>query len=406
MKVESGDEFILIFDHEKVKISGSKSIDKSMVDVGPIRVVNEGVIWKISVINFIPNEKRIFAKIIDYQCRESNFSAEQNKKINGIEIDKINFKRIDTYGLLKSSRSRNNIIISSVAKPKPVDNIKEIDGIKEIDLSFTFLVKRLTFSDGLVEFKKFIPEANRDVNFEIHNPSIKAEFDSIKNYFENFLRKKRILINAKIVFTNKEITSCKANSNEISSIDESAIQSVKFDFTNRTFLKAQPDEESNKHLYSLKDLYNELPKNKTKSSTFHASPEELMEDLISIKSSKHYEQLRYLSKKHLSKIMNLRFILKPFSFIFLLENQENYFIIWETLNTSEATYIWKVTPKSTAVLKENLNKINEIIGEIKDGGKTLYLKEKPESLVRVNHDYRDKENGTKKWIEAIEKVLD
>jgi len=138
---------------------------------------------------------------------------------------------------------------------------------------------------------------------------------------------------------------------------------------------------------------------------FHPDPEDLMNDLIDIKSSKHYKQLRYLSSKHLSKILNLRFILKPFSFVFLLDSNESYFIVWETLDTSEATYIWKVNPKKTNELKQKLNEIDDIIGVIKEGGKRAYLKENPEDLTRINHDYTNKSAGIKNWIKELESIL-
>ena len=42
------------------------------------------------------------------------------------------------------------------------------------------------------------------------------------------------------------------------------------------------------------------------------------DDLLEIHQTKHYKHLRYLSAIHASGIMKLRFVLKPFSFIFLI----------------------------------------------------------------------------------------
>jgi hypothetical protein len=40
------------------------------------------------------------------------------------------------------------------------------------------------------------------------------------------------------------------------------------------------------------------------------------------------------------QILRIRFVLTPFSFLFLLHGNKKYHIVWETLNSEEATYIW------------------------------------------------------------------
>ena len=39
--------------------------------------------------------------------------------------------------------------------------------------------------------------------------------------------------------------------------------------------------------------------------------------------------------------MKIRFVLQPFSFVFLLAGKDHHYIVLETLDTEEATYIWK-----------------------------------------------------------------
>jgi hypothetical protein len=47
--------------------------------------------------------------------------------------------------------------------------------------------------------------------------------------------------------------------------------------------------------------------------------------------------------------MKIRFVLNPYSFVFLLSGEQNYFVILETLHTEEATYIWNI-------LKQTVNR--------------------------------------------------
>lgn len=88
----------------------------------------------------------------------------------------------------------------------------------------------------------------------------------------------------------------------------------------------------------------------------YKSGEELIDEILKIKDVKHYEQLWYLAAKHDRSVLRVRFVLLPFSFVFLLAGEQEYHIIWETLDTEEATYIWHVEknkPTLKAVLREN-----------------------------------------------------
>jgi hypothetical protein len=104
--------------------------------------------------------------------------------------------------------------------------------------------------------------------------------------------------------------------------------------------------------------------------------------------------------------MKLRFVLKPtFSFIFLIEGERQYHIIWETLDSQEATYIWHVEPKDKALLRVTLRKIEDIINTIKVQGKTAYIQSSEDSYRRIRHDYSDLVEGFVKWKGEIESYL-
>ncbi|WP_341297267.1 hypothetical protein [Catalinimonas locisalis] len=78
-----------------------------------------------------------------------------------------------------------------------------------------------------------------------------------------------------------------------------------------------------------------------------------MDELLQLQKVKHFLQLQYLSKRHDSSILKLRFVLDPFSFIFLLTGREQYHVVWETLDTEEATYLWHID-KNIDSLKQKL----------------------------------------------------
>ena len=136
----------------------------------------------------------------------------------------------------------------------------------------------------------------------------------------------------------------------------------------------------------MDEFFETFTDEKLKSNTFYENDASFFEDLLKIKDTKHYKNLRFLSNKHAHHILKLRFIHKPFSFIFLIEGEKHYHFIWETLNTVEATYIWQVS-KERKLLKMRIERLENILNFIKVNGKTAYISSETEPLKRVIHDY-------------------
>jgi len=118
----------------------------------------------------------------------------------------------------------------------------------------------------------------------------------------------------------------------------------------------------------------------------------------------HYLHLKHLSAKHETSILKLRFVLQPFSFLFLLSGESKYHVIWETLDSEEATYIWH-TDKSRDALRSTLNQIEEIITGIKKSGRQDYLKQDHPNFSRIWHDYSNLKKGFITWKSILEERL-
>ena len=102
--------------------------------------------------------------------------------------------------------------------------------------------------------------------------------------------------------------------------------------------------------------------------------------------------------------MKLRFVLQPFSFLFLLAGEKKYHIIWETLDSEEATYIWH-TDKTRESLRIALGEIEEILRDIKQKGRQTFLERESSNFSRVVHDYVDAKKGFIAWKGALEEKL-
>jgi hypothetical protein len=73
----------------------------------------------------------------------------------------------------------------------------------------------------------------------------------------------------------------------------------------------------------------------------------------------------YLAFKHEGSVCKLRFVLDPFSFMFLLSGAEQYHIVLETLDTEEATYVWHIE-KNPFSLPEKMREIDQDLNVIKN----------------------------------------
>lgn len=120
--------------------------------------------------------------------------------------------------------------------------------------------------------------------------------------------------------------------------------------------------------------------------TIYTNEEDLLEDILVLKQYKHHRHLRYLSEKHERAILKLRFVLEPFSFVFLLAGNNQYHLVWETLDTEEATYIWHFE-KSVYELERNTKQVDGLLDQIRTMGKQQYLETNPDHFNRIVHDY-------------------
>ena len=260
---------------------------------------------------------------------------------------------------------------------------------------------KIQFLHACISFRIFIDELQQEIAFEIENPDIRPEFEAIKDYFIKILKKKVIAAQIEIRFTDKDIISADASSEDIDKINVSIIDNVRFEFVKKEILTFKGNPESSTVINTLDNL---LAKERVTAGKIFKSEQDLIDDILNIKDSKHYFQLKFLSSQHLFTVLKIRFVLKPFSFLFLLTGEKKYHIVWESLNSEEATYIWHFE-KSMDALRKGLKEIETILNDIKATSKLDYLRKEHENLSRVIHDYADIKNGFTAWKGMLEEKL-
>jgi superfamily II DNA or RNA helicase len=260
-------------------------------------------------------------------------------------------------------------------------------------------IEQLEFKFGIIAFKYQMERLNKELVFEIPNMHIRPEFEVLKPYFVKLLRSPNIRATIKISVDNGKLIYNYASSDDLDRIDREIIEGVRFRFLSENILKRHPDS-SQSNLLNIQQVQNTV----ADSEALYNSPDELLSEILSYKNVKHYHQLRYLAQKHEADILKLRFVLLPFSFVFLLTGVQQYHIVWETLDTEEATYIWHVD-KSVSILRDALKRIDDALGVIRQKGRQAFIESAPSNFSRVLHDYSDPMKGFILWRDVLEERL-
>lgn len=407
-----GQELKIIFRDDFAFLTEEVALDFNQVEISQLPVKFKApAFWTVRVINYIENEHKLFVEVLTYQVGETEFSANQIELEDTlILIEKVTFKSIDTIGLLRTLNSKEPV---KILQPKPETIYRretpiqpefkiEREPIKHTyNDPFSIPIKHVAFHSGKVTFEKKIQQLGKLISFEIANENIIEEYDAIKNYFASVLKTKKIQVVPTIVTTDGKITSINATSNEIEKINQSFIEEVKFEFV-KTARRSELS--GDKQLFTMEEYLETFSSDEFKAQEFFKDEYDFFENLLEKSETKHYKHLRFLSSKHKADIQKLRFVHKPFSFVFLLSGIDTFHVVWETLDTQEATYVWTVD-KEEKDFKKVFAQTEKIINQIIKDGKNEYISRNEANFNRVFHDYTDLQNGFRNWKEEIEQVI-
>ena len=305
-------------------------------------------------------------------------------------LNKLFLKRNTYYRKLEKQASL-------FAEPEP--DFLPAGNTVSIEETITIAIDDLEFGYGTIAFRYYADKINQELEFEIENDQIRPEFDVLKQYFSKILKKKNVNVIIQAEFQEKTLISQLATSSELEKINGEIIDIARFRFVSKFILGGS----YNKFKGSLMDI-NQLQSQEDLKSSLYESGEQLLGDLLKNKKVIHYRQLRYLAEKHESDILKLRFVLNPFSFVFLLSGQEQFHLVMETLDTREATYIWHIE-KDKQELRYQLQEIDRQLNLIRNDGRQAYLESQPVNFSRILHDYSEEQKGFIIWKDLVEERL-
>jgi superfamily II DNA or RNA helicase len=389
-------ELYLIFEGERLFIDiKAHPLPVFCLDL-PVKIVGfkKDIVWRVRILKHDEESNELLSEVLDYSAEYLPPDKAMQLDLNLLSIEKIRFRSIDTAGLL------NSVILKSLVPAIPkADSVQGFSGAKvesRISKSMKVPFSKIQFLYGSVVFPIYIEELGHEVSFEIANPDMRPEFEAIKNYFIKVLKKKLIVADIEILYDRNQILSTSASSEDITKIDNTFIETVRFQFIKKEIFK--PGEGGIfSHEQLLKGANGDVNK-------IFSSEQDLIADILNMKKYRHYQQVKYLAGQHEATILKIRFILKPFSFLFLLSGNKFYHIVWETLDSEEATYVWHAH-KSKEGLRAKIGEIEDILIAIRDSGKMDYLQGDHADFSRVVHDYSDSKKGFVLWKSQLEERI-
>ncbi|SEB20897.1 DEAD/DEAH box helicase [Pedobacter hartonius] len=316
-----------------------------------------------------------------------------------IKIDYLNamfLKRNVYYKKLIRHRTLFDDVIDNDDQVQPATDFKSSLSDQIIERTIKVTIESLDFLYGGICFREHINEIDDKILFYIENLNMRPEFEVLKSYFAKFLKTKVLHIEICIVIEHGAIVGKSAKSDDVKKLNREVVDGVRFRFTEKNFIK--------KSNLSEKDIKISQLNTGDSNHTLYESGEELLKDVLSKGNYRHRIHLKYLSEVHEGKILKIRFVLSPFSFVFLIGGIEQYHIVMETLDTDEATYIWHVL-KDIAALKNALHDIDNDLYKIRNDGRASYLESTPINFSRVLHDYTDELKGFVIWKDDLEQLL-
>lgn len=132
----------------------------------------------------------------------------------------------------------------------------------------------------------------------------------LKPYFSKMLKSKSISVDIKVEFEYGKLVSQLAISQDVERINKEVVEGLKFQFLNN-ILSGRSSGQQN--IISSDELQ--------QNATVYENAEDLLEHILKSRNYKHSQYIQFLAEQHEGKIMKIRFVLQPFSFVFLLSGE-------------------------------------------------------------------------------------
>jgi hypothetical protein len=295
----------------------------------------------------------------------------------------------------------------SAPTPAPEQSSRSEYPVQEYRMDYSFRFQDMKIVDGAALFSTDfdIPCFGRvPLELRVENGFLKIDFDYIKPYIAKRLGRITLTVSATIQTQGPEVIGTFATAELVDRITPDLIEQVRHWQIRRALNTAG----SEGKLVTVDDLFREEVFEK---SNIKPTDAEFVEDILAINKPKHADHIRYLSARHATTVMCLRWVKQQRAFLFLLLGKQDSFLILEKLNSKEATYLWKLHAKGSelsenrGLLKQKREWVEQEISIIRTEGRKVYKANTSDDFTAIWHDY-ESEDGFAVWKDRLHQVLD
>jgi hypothetical protein len=260
---------------------------------------------------------------------------------------------------------------------------------------WSIAIDTITFADKKLSFTKFMYPTLGDVDFDIAYPASRKEFDAVKDIFATILRSKTVDFIVNLESVGPAIETKDARLVNPAVFDMALIEKVDDLIIRRTL------EEIGEGIFLIEDIVKGTVSQTEKDKDLNW----LLDKLNKRKKSKHYDHLRHLASLHDAHTFRLRMMANPISFLFVLKGAANCYLVWETYETKEATYIWQLQGPDSRSRQEEMKELLKKIIWLREANKLTYIRENHPHLTRLDHEYTTDKTGLEKWKTQLQAVI-
>ncbi len=251
------------------------------------------------------SEDRFFCNFIQFTQQTFFLPGQLSDTSHFKHVGRIGFRNLDSevlWGGLKGKVKNHEVkhtssinhsgLLSKNSFQRQISPTNQEIPVRKLSGQLDRTLKQLTFHTGYFSFESKVKGFSKSIQFEITNLNIRSEFEAVKNYFHNAVDKRSFSIQLEVVVKGEELISAKAFSKALESLDKSLIDPVSFKVM-KDIVTSKKLVEIDKSLFTSDELYDAGSDGKMKRDSWFADDAQLLEMMLNIRTSLHFQHLRY-----------------------------------------------------------------------------------------------------------------
>ncbi|MEM6397590.1 MAG: hypothetical protein AAF741_14665 [Bacteroidota bacterium] len=379
---------------------------------------HEPIYWLVEMLRYEAKTGMLEVEVIEYEADEEDLIAYYQQKmkrpVNGLAFSPLIKDELRAQLSYFDPSALAEILESEPEEPLESDAFFALPQVEdqspkpeERQLSFTVPFDELEIKLGEVVGQTTIDPFPDLLSFTIQNDYLIPEFEHIKGYFAKLLKRKSIVVQAKLFIDGEEVELRNCRSPQIAAINQDMLQLARRRRL-REILKPSYEPEVDKSLFTPDDLFGNVSSEDLGSKLTADGADAILQEIFAIRKVRNRKQLAWLAGHLHDEREPIRYTLRPqFGFLFFSEGEAYNHFIWELLN-SHATYIWSFD-RDESTPARHYKLVEREVAKIGQYGRMLYRRTDLDSFLfsTIRHPGANSKlvDGFPKWRNKLLEIM-